>query len=174
MARERDTSVVLVDADVLKPHVSRIFRRWTRRWRLLDALADNSIDIESLIFPTDTGGLSILSAGRARDNAAELFASVRMLQLVRRIIEDDPRRIVLFDSAPLLVSSESRALADVAGQVVLVVRARHTPRQAVLDALTHVGNEESVRLVLNQGRPGITQSYYGQEAYGSYGDEPAP
>lgn len=172
MARERDTSVLLVDADVAKPHVSRIFGV-DGEAGLTDALVDAALDVESLVLPTDVGGLSILPAGKPRDNAAELLASSRMSELVRRVVEGDPRRIVLFDSAPLLVSSESRALVAVAGQVVLVVRAMHTPRQAVLDALARLGREKSVKLVLNQERPSVAKGYYGQEAYGSYGDDPA-
>lgn len=169
MARERDTSVVLVDADVAKRHVSRIFGVEAEPG-LVDALVDDSTDAAALVLPTDVRGLSVLSAGRARENAAELFASSRMSQVVRCLLEVDPRRVVLFDTAPLLVSSEARALIDVVGQVVLVVRAVHTPRQAVHDALEHTRGHRSVKLVLNQGRPSITTSYYGQGSYGDYGE----
>ena len=172
LARERDTSVVLVDADVAKPHISQIFGV-EQEPGLLDALSDESIDVESLILPTDVPGLFILPAGKAHEAATEYLASARMGHLVTRIISRDPRRIALFDSSPLLVSSESRALAHVMGQVVLVVRASKTPRQAVLDAIGHLGQGKSVGLVLNQGRQSITQGYYGQGAYGSYGDTTA-
>jgi exopolysaccharide/PEP-CTERM locus tyrosine autokinase len=172
MARERDTSVVLVDADVAKPHIGRIFGV-DQELGLIEALLDNSIDIESLILPTDVRGLSILPAGKPHDGATELLASARMVELVTRIIASNPRRIVLFDSPPLLASSESCALAATAGQIVMVVRAAKTPRQAVLDALSKLGDERSVSLVLNQGRHGITKSYYGQGPYGSYGNDSA-
>jgi receptor protein-tyrosine kinase len=79
----------------------------------------------------------------------------------------DPRRIVLFDSPPLLVSSESRALSAIAGQVVLVVRSGATPHQAVLDALEQL-TDRPVALVLNQGRVNLTGGYYG--SYGNYGE----
>ncbi len=172
LSRERDISVVLVDADVAKPHISRIFGV-DKEPGLLDALSDESIDVESLILGTDVQGLFILPAGKPHEAATEYLASARMGHLVTRIISRDTRRIALFDSSPLLVSSESRALATVMGQVVLVVRAGHTPRQAVLNAITHLGQGKSIGLVLNQGRPSITQGYYGQGAYGSYGDDTA-
>jgi protein-tyrosine kinase len=168
MARERDVSVVLVDADTPKPHVSRIFGVQDEPG-LLDALGDPAVDIESLVLPTDVGGLSILPAGRTHDGATELLASARMSAVVARLIARNPRRIVLFDSPPLLVSSESRALSAVAGQVVLVVRSGATPRQAVLDALEQIA-ERPVSLVLNQGRISITGNYYGYGSYGAYGD----
>src|SRR3984885_8831620 len=132
MARERDISVVITDADVAKPHISRIFGV-DREPGLLDALADDAIDIESLVLPTDVDGLSLLGAGQYHESATELRASERMNQVLTRLTVRDPRRIILLDSPPLLLSSESRALVEVAGQVVLVVRAGGTPRRAVLE-----------------------------------------
>ena len=169
LARERDVSVVLVDADVSKPHVSRIFGV-DQEPGLLDALGDASVDVESLLLPTDIGSLSILPAGNPTDGATELLASVRMASIVARLIGRNPRRIVMFDSSPLLVSSESRALAAIAGQIVLVVRSGSTPRQAVIDALEELGPGRPVSLILNQGRVGFTNSYHGYGEYGSYGD----
>lgn len=168
MARERDVSVVLVDADTPKPHVSRIFGV-DKEPGLLDALGEPGADIESFVLPTDVGGLSILPAGKTHDGATELLASARMASVVTRLVGRDPRRIVLFDSPPLLVSSESRALSAIVGQVVLVVRSGATPHQAVLDALEQIA-ERPVSLVLNQGRVHSTGGYYGYGSYGSFGD----
>jgi protein-tyrosine kinase len=168
MARERDVSVVLVDADTPKPHVSRIFGV-EKEPGLLDALGDPGADIESFVLPTDVGGLSILPAGKTHDGATELLASARMAAVVTRLIARDPRRIVLFDSPPLLVSSESRALSSIAGQVVLVVRSGATPHQAVLDAVEQLA-DRPVSLVLNQGRVSLTGGYYGYGDYGNYGE----
>lgn len=77
--------------------------------------------------------------------------------------------MALYDSPPLAISSESRALAAAVGQVLLVVRAGHTPRQALVSALGELGAGQSVKLVLNQGRRGLLQGYYGH-TYGTYGD----
>ena len=168
MARERDISVVLVDADTPKPHVSRIFGVEDEPG-LLDALSNPNADVESFVLPTDVGGLSILPAGTTDEGATELLASARMSAVVTRLLARNPRRIVLFDSPPLLVSSESRVLAAIVGHVVLVVRSGETPCQAVLDALEQVGAAQ-VSLVLNQGRVSITVNYYGYGSYGQYGD----
>jgi len=116
IARERDVSVLIMDADVAKPHISRIFGI-DQEPGLLDALADDDLDIESLVLPTDVPGLSMLPAGHHHEAATELLASARMSQLIARLTVRDPRRIVLLDSPPLLLSSESRALVQIAGQV---------------------------------------------------------
>ena len=173
MARERDISVLLVDADVPKPHVSRIFGV-EREPGLLDALLDSNMDVESLVLPTDIGSLSILPAGNSHEGATELIASARMAAIVTRLISQNPRRVVLFDTPPLLVSSESRALAAIAGQVVMVVRAGSTPQNAVLDAIELVGENKEVSLILNEGRVGLTGGYYGYGEYGSYDGADSP
>jgi exopolysaccharide/PEP-CTERM locus tyrosine autokinase len=169
MARERDTSVLLVDADVAKPHISRIFGVEAEPG-LLDALGDSAIDIESLILPTDVPGLSILPAGRQRDGATELLASAQMRKIVERLTQWNRHGLVLFDSSPLLISSESRALANAVGQIALVVRAGRTPHHALLEAIGHLGQGKSVGLVLNEGRASLTEGIYGYGAYGNYGN----
>jgi len=169
MAREKDISVVLIDADVAKPNISRIFAV-DEEPGLLDALVDEQIDINTLILPTTIRGLSILPAGKQHEAATELLASARMDTVVAGMLARNPRRIALFDSPPLLLSSESRALVRVVGQIALVVCSGKTPRQAVLSALGCLGEGKSLGLILNQGEVGITEGYYGYGAYG-YGAE---
>lgn len=168
MALEKDTSVLLVDADLPKPHISKVFGV-SDEPGLLDALMDESRDIESLVLPTSVRGLSFLPAGKPSSTATELLASERMEAILTDLLRRDPRRIVLFDSSPLLLTTESRALAGVVGQVVIVVRAESTTRQAVLDAVAHVPEDKNVGLVLNQSRAEPVHSYYG---YGDYYGEP--
>ena len=169
LAREKDCSVVLVDADVAKPHVSRIFGV-DQSPGLLDTLADESIELGSLVLPTDVPGLFILPAGKPRDGATELLSSARMKDQVRDLVSRNPRLIVLFDTSPLLVSSESRAVAASVGQIVLVVRAGKTSRQAFVDAIEALDENVQVGVVLNQGRRSPSEGLYGYGTYDSYGE----
>jgi Mrp family chromosome partitioning ATPase len=91
-----------------------------------------------------------------------------MRQIVASLCTRDPRRILLLDSPPLLVTSEGRVLLKIAGQVVLVVRAGHTPRQAVQAAIAQFDLHQSGGVVLNQVRGAPMEGYYGY-GYGSYG-----
>jgi len=169
LARERDFSVLLIDADTPKPHVTDIFALRDEPG-LGDALLDEHVQIESLIVPTTVRGFSILTAGRSCPGAAELLLSNRMRELMASLIRTNPRRLVLLDSAPLLPTSEGRALLKVAGQAVLVVRAGQTPRSAVRDAVALMGKKKGVGIVLNEGEASFTEGYYG---YGEYGNRPA-
>jgi protein-tyrosine kinase len=165
MALERDISVLLVDCDVAKRHVSEIVGL-KEEAGLLDALADESVDTESLIVQTHLRGLSILPAGKRREATAELLSSNRMRQIVVNLAKRNPRRIVLLDSPPLLITNEGRTLVKIAGQVALVVRAGQTPRQAVQDALGLFDAQQAGGIILNQVQVTRLEGYYG---YGSYG-----
>jgi exopolysaccharide/PEP-CTERM locus tyrosine autokinase len=166
MAMERDVSVLLVDCDVAKRHVGEILGV-KDDVGLLDALADESLDIESLVVETNVPGLSILPAGRRVETTAELLSSQRMRELVAELCQHNPRRIVLLDSPPLLITNEGRALLKVAGQVVLVMRAGHTPRHAVQDAVALFGAEKAGGIILNHVGGGEASGYY--YGYGTYG-----
>jgi exopolysaccharide/PEP-CTERM locus tyrosine autokinase len=172
MARERDTEVLIVDADVAKPHVSAAFGV-SDEPGLVDALKDDTLDIESLILPTDVDGLRILPAGKfEEDTATELLSSARMKQIVAQLALGRRRRITLFDTPPLLLTTESRVLSTLVGQVVFVVRAGDTPRQAVFDALDSLGEGKLIGVVFNQSTASGKQGeadYYGYGGYGSYG-----
>jgi protein-tyrosine kinase len=166
MALEKDTTVLLVDADLPKPQISRVFGV-AKEPGLLDALLEDGKDVESLVMPTSVRGLSLLPAGRPDSTATELLASNRMERLLTNLVTADPRRIVLFDSSPLLLTTESRALASAVGQIVIVVRAESTTHQAVLDTLACIPEGKSVGLVLNQSRSSQAHGYYG---YGDYSE----
>lgn len=167
IARERDVSVLLVDADVPKGHLSRAFGIQDEPG-LLDALADEARDVESLVLGTDLKGLELLPAGRAAESAAsELLASARMAQIAARLTARHPRRLVLFDSAPLLLSSEARALKQIPGQILIVTRAGRTPRQALLDAIALIDKTKLHGLVLNDAHVANGDGY--SDYYGYYG-----
>jgi exopolysaccharide/PEP-CTERM locus tyrosine autokinase len=170
IAREKDVEVVLIDADVAKSTMSRIFALQDAPG-LINALADDLLDVESLILPTDVKGLSLLPAGQCakEDISTELLASTRMEAVAARIGARSAHRIALFDSPPLLVTNEARVLASLMGQILLVVRAGVTPQQAVLEAIHYVDEEKPLGLMLNQSKGHAPGSYYGYGDYG-YGD----
>jgi protein-tyrosine kinase len=169
MALERDITVLMVDCDVAKRHVSEIVGM-KQDAGLLDALVDESVDIESLVAPTNLRGLSILPAGTRVESTAELLSSNRMRQVIAGLCSRVPRRILLLDSPPLLITNEGQALVKIAGQIVLVVRAGHTPRQAVQDAIALFDTQQAGGLILNQVQMNKTEGYYGYGSYGTYGD----
>ncbi len=174
MSLEKDLRVLLVDADVAKADLSGVLgvRDATG---LLDTLRDPALDIERAILPTDIPNLEFLPAGRRSEEATELLASPRMESVVRAMGAHDDRRIVLFDSPPLMLTTESHVLTQLAGQVLVVVRAGDTPQQVVLEALAHLKGHPAVSLVLNQSMAASLAGYYGA-GYGAshYSEQAQP
>ena len=172
LSLERDIKVVLVDADVAKRDITVQFGLGDEPG-LLDALQDQTLNIENLILPTDVPNLSVLPAGRWTETATELLASRKMAELMSALARKHPNRMALFDSAPLLLTNESRVLAQSAGQLAVVVRAGVTSQQDLLDALAHIPEDKTVGLVLNQSMS-ASESYYYQGVYtGSTGTSKA-
>lgn len=165
MALEKDHTVLLVDGDVAKPHVSQAFGAGDRPG-LLDVLSDTGRSIESVILPTSIPRLSLLPVGRRTEHAPELLASARMRALIQYLEELDPAGIVLVDSPPILLTSEARVLASLFGQVLLVVKATVTPQQAVLEAVRIIGEGPKVSLVLNHVAGAGTAAYHYGYGYG--------
>lgn len=159
MAMEKDLHVVLVDADVAKPQISKMFGA-SGEQGLIDALADAHVEVERSILPTDVPNLSLLPAGSRSEQATELLASERMNAVMRELMRRDPARIVIFDSPPVLLTTESQALAQIAGQIVVVVRAGHTEQHIVTEALRHLPEDAAISLILNQSAADKSASYY--------------
>lgn len=173
MAREHDISVLLVDADIPNPQISRALGVQEEPG-LMDALRDDTQDPESFVLGTDIPGLDLLPAGTSGEGAAELIASARMAQVAARLSLRNPRRLVLLDSPPVLASSEARALLHIPGQVILVVRSGQTPRQALQDAIALVERKKLNGLVLNDASVGAGEGYYYGYGYSSYGKPERP
>ena len=166
LASERDTEVLLVDADVAKPEVAAILGIESGRG-LMDALADPRIDIESLVVRTDIAKLSVLTAGTAARDDTELLASARTKAVLETLATRNPNRIVIFDSAPALAASPASVLALHVGQVLMVVRADRTTEAELQDALALVDGCPKISLLLNAvsfaGGTRSFGSYYGQD-----------
>jgi exopolysaccharide/PEP-CTERM locus tyrosine autokinase len=134
IAMELDHTVLLVDADVARPSVLRTLGLPPHRG-LMDILLDDKLDMGDVMLRTNVETLSILPAGNSNARATELLASSTMSTLVSEIANRYPDRIVIFDSPPVLLTSESRELATHMGQIVMVVEAQTTTQHAVKESL---------------------------------------
>jgi protein-tyrosine kinase len=166
---ERELNVLLVDADVAKPHISRAFGL-AEAPGLIDLLLNERSDIADLLVRTDLNDILVLPAGRRHDQATELLASERMSSLVAELATRYSDRIVLLDSPPLLLTSEAQALADQVGQIVVVVEAGETSQQSLKQTMDALDTNKAVNLLLNKVRHlGRSGGQYGD--YGRYGYE---
>jgi exopolysaccharide/PEP-CTERM locus tyrosine autokinase len=165
LSTERDLEVLLVDADFTKPELLKLLGLEGQAG-LVDALEDESIDPEALVIPTDIGGLCVLPAGRQVNNVPELLASERTVEVLARLA-GAPRRIVIFDSPPVLAASPAAVLAAHVGQVMLVVRADRTTEADLREAAGLLSACDDLSLLLNGAGFAATGRRYGN--YNGYG-----
>jgi receptor protein-tyrosine kinase len=157
---EVDTSVLLVDADVVRPDVLSQLGV-TAEKGLLDLLSDPGLDVGDVLLKTNVPKLSLLAAGTHHDRSTELLASAAMERLLAELSSRYPDRVIIFDAPPLLVTNEAKVLASRMGQVVLVVEAESTSRSAVEQAMATLTQCPIVMSVLNKGRGPIQGHGYG-------------
>jgi len=163
MALERDRTVLLVDADVARPSVSRALGLHAEGG-LMEVLLDRHLDLGSVLWKTDIGALTVLPAGAAHQHATELLASDAMRGLLRDVAERYHDRIVVFDSPPLLAASEAAALASQVGQIVVVVEAGRTSETSLKHALGRIDTSRVTGLLLNKVEG--TRLEHSYDAYG--------
>ncbi|WP_286292371.1 XrtA-associated tyrosine autokinase [Methylomarinovum tepidoasis] len=166
IAAERDKTVLLIDADVVKPAASRLFDAHERPG-LIDVL-ERERPLADVLLRTDIPKLTLLPAGRHHTHATELLASEEMQRLAREISQRYPDRVVVFDSPPLLATTQASVLATHVGQVVLVVEAEATPQYIVKEAADMLSTCEVVGCVLNKTQQGFGLGYYAYYGYKYY------
>ncbi|MHB0989847.1 MAG: XrtA-associated tyrosine autokinase [Burkholderiales bacterium] len=170
ISMEMDKTVLLVDADVAKPSLMKNLGLDNDKKGLLDLLQDNTLGVSDVLMKTNVANLTVISAGQYVPHATELLASDAMAKLLEELAQRYHDRIILFDSPPLLVTTESSVLAKHMGQIVVVVEAERTPQSALQNALALIEFCNLTGVVLNKSQrmPILDYGYgygyrYGQE-----------
>ena len=160
MAMEVDTSVLLVDADVVRPAVlDRLGLPPSRG--LMDLLTEPGLEPADVMLRTNVPKLTLLPAGTRNARSTELLASDAMESLLVDLSNKYADRVIIFDAPPLLLTSEAKVLAARLGQVVMVVEAGSTSRAAVTEAFAAVEQCPKVMSVLNRCAEPLNDRRYG-------------
>jgi len=163
IAAELDHTVMLVDADVARPSVLRMLGLPPGPG-LLDLL-EGRAEMSDVLLRTNIDKLTVLPSGTPHPRATELLASDAMRQLLADMASRYPDRIIIFDSPPLLLTTESRVLASHMGQIVVVVHAGKTLQADVQHALSTIEACPVKLMLLNKA----TSQIHGSYGYGGYG-----
>jgi polysaccharide biosynthesis transport protein len=190
--------VLLIDGDLRRPNVHKIFRFPNARnnsdedsapgvtdclvseadiasaARQIPAgeiqLVDESVELTENILAAAGGQLFVLAGGRRAPNPAEILAGPFFGQLIAEAANQFDR--VVIDSAPILAVSDTLLMTPHAHTVCMVVRAGKTPREAVRRSISLLG-KSGVRpagLVLNRLRRSGGVGYYYYYASHGYGE----
>ena len=165
IALELDSTALLVDADVANPSLMHMTHLPPASKGLLDLLTDPETKLPDVLLRTNVEKLTLLPAGTAHGRATEMLASESMAGLVEDMASRYADRVLVFDSPPLLATTEARALASHMGQIVMVVEADRTTQALVKHALETIESCPNVMLVLNKAPRPEVGSYYGHNYY---------
>jgi protein-tyrosine kinase len=154
IALEKNATVLLIDADVIMPKITKMFSLEDRPG-LTDKLESPDLDLAELLLNTDVPGLSIISAGKHTASSAELLSSNIMKNLIKEMASRYTNRVIIFDSPSLLTTPESSVLAEQMGQIVMVVEANKTPQSTVSKSLGLLNKDKAIGIVLNKTSIGV-------------------
>ncbi len=163
IAIELDHTVLLVEADVLRPSVLERVGVSAQKG-LLDLLSNKSLELSDVLLKTNIPKLTLLPAGTASSRSTELLASTAMDGLLEELASKYADRVIIFDTPPLLSTTESRVLASHMGQVVMVVESGKTPISSVQQAFATVESHPVVLSMLNKYRGPKGKNTYGYYA----------
>ena len=169
IAMEQDKTVLLVDADISKASAARLLGVPDSSPGLIDVLEDESLHIGDVILHTNIPNLRIVPAGRVHERSTELLASQSMYRVADELAERYSDRVVIFDSPPMLLTNEAQVVASLVGQIVFVIASEKTSQRAVAEALSMLGDEAMVGMILNKTKHVFTSKYGYGYGYG-YGN----
>ena len=158
------TRVLLVDCDLRRPRLHRIFNA-ERDPGLTDLLLGRA-DVAEVVQPTAVDRLSLLARGRFEESAIEMLGGARMQSFLEA--SSDHYDLVILDTAPVLVAADTPTLSAYVDAVLLVVRAGKTERNEGRQALRQLSavGANVIGAVLND--PDSTADRYGEYYYREY------
>lgn len=172
MAKGVDHTVLLVDADLRRPAVSRYLGIEAGRG-LSDYLADESLDLSELLIKTGIGKLVLLPAGTPMENPSELLTSIRMKELIAELKRRYHDRYIVFDAGPLLLSAECATLASWVDGVLFVVQEGRIHQKTVQQGFELIKDCNIYGVVMNNvnrfAMPAAKLASYGYEYGYGYG-----
>ena len=168
IAKGLDQHSLLVDCDLRRPSLAGLLGLDKGNNRGLAEYLQEKNDLSELICRTSVGKLSVLPSGSVPQNPAELLTSARMSRLVNELSGRYSDRLIIFDSPPFQVASESLVLAKKVDGVVLVVRYGKSDRTKIKTMVETIGKERIIGIVFNgQKESFIKKKMF--DPYGSYG-----
>ncbi len=159
--------VVLVDTDLRRPTIEKMFKFKDRKLGLTDLLMQHDLSINDVLVDDPETGMKILTGGKsAFINPVDLFASQRMKSIVNDLRERFD--LVILDSAPIMAVPDTRILAGLVDKTIFVLNWDSTPKKVVHGAL-HLLNKDGHSNIAGVVLQKVNLQQYGRYGYGDSG-----
>jgi polysaccharide biosynthesis transport protein len=170
---QRGSRVLLVDADLRRPGIGKLFG-FPSDGRGLSSLISGVHKIEDVVVPSQVPNLWILPAGRIPPDPVELLGSHVMKGYIARWRKEFDH--IIIDTPPCLSVTDAVVLSPEVDRVILVARSGKTTTPALrraCDLLLQV-NARVMGIVLNAFGSGDSYHYTNDGRYSYYYDEASP
>jgi capsular exopolysaccharide synthesis family protein len=116
--------ILLVDSNFRRPEIHKVFGLANDQG--FSDVLNGAVTFDEVVQETQVPNLAVMTSGPKPINATEMFESQLLIDFIERALEEFDH--VIFDSGPVMVVSESAAMASRVDGVVTVVRARGNSR----------------------------------------------
>ncbi len=127
--------VLLIDGDLRRPRVGRLFGTTKLQAGLADLLA-GTCSIKDVVIVDEKTGLNLLPCHAMAPSAHNIVASRRMAQVLTDLRESYD--LILIDTPPIMAVSDAALLCKLADCTLFVVRWGSSPREVVTSAINQL------------------------------------
>jgi len=163
-------NVLLIDADMRRPTISRVFDLPRGAAGLSNVVAGTAL-LEDAVFRMDDFPVDVMPSGVIPNNPLELLSSKRFTALIENLKHRYDR--IIIDSAPTHAVSDALVLSKNADELVYIVKSDSTSTDLAIKGLTRLRevNAPVAGVILNQVNIAKVARYgaYYKDYYEGYG-----
>jgi len=161
LARQLDHSVLLIDADLRRPHLHDFFG--IPKGPGLVQILEGECEFADAIVHTGLGKLAVLPAGDPINNPLELISSKQMKAFVEDVKVRYEDRYVLFDSPPVHSFADAGILGSLVDGVIYIVREKAVSLVEVQEGLEQLKGSNILGMVYNAA---VNRTRFANGGYG--------
>jgi protein-tyrosine kinase len=158
LAQDVNTSVFLVDLDLQRPQLGN-YLGMSYEHGLTDYLT-GQVELDQIIYDIGVKRLAVIPNASSVENSSELLSSPRMAEFLTALEAQIPRRIIVFDMPPVMVTDDVLAFAPRVDTFLLVVSQGQTARRTLANAKEVLAEVNLMGVVLNRSTERNDSPYY--------------
>jgi protein-tyrosine kinase len=148
LARLPDTNVTLIDADLRKPALHKMFGISVNKG--LSEYLEGSADISEILYGTPVPRLFIIPGCEAHPHPERILSASKVQKLLKELQGKQPDGYVVIDSSPMFFTAEPEIFLNCVDSVIMVVRYGKTQRANLQRALGLLDKRKVMGIIFNQ------------------------
>ena len=158
LAMEVEHTVLLVDADLRRPTLHKLFG-----FKPDNGLSDGLLQgkpLPDILINPGINKLTILPGRNNLSNSAEIIGSPAMKELINEMKHRYSNRYIIFDAPPVIDCPDTLILSEYVDGIILLIEYNKTTQEQVEKALTLLQNANIIGTILNKMKSRKKNSYY--------------